>query len=84
MSDISPLEGIELIDCAKANADNDVVIVAERCGYGQDVTAFQTALQQACTDIGINVEAIADLITPQQRVMTQGGLSISPDTASNL
>jgi hypothetical protein len=84
MSNTVPLQGPELVDCAKANAGEGVGIAAERCGYGQDVTAFQTALKQACADIGVNVEAIADLITPQQRVMTQGGLSISPDTASDL
>lgn len=84
MSSPFPLTGPELVDCAKANAADGADIAAERCGYGQDVAAFQAALKSACADMAVDIESITDLITPQQRVMTQGGQSIAPDTYSDL
>ncbi len=84
MSSSFPLTGAELVDCAKANAADGVTIAAERCGYGQDISAFQTALQSACADMGVAIDSIADLITPQQQIVEQGGKSIAPDTYSDL
>ncbi|MGD1930709.1 MAG: hypothetical protein ACFB12_17530 [Leptolyngbyaceae cyanobacterium] len=84
MSSSFPLTGPELVDCAKANAAAGASIAAERCGYGQDVAAFQSALQSACAKMAVDIESLADLVTPQQQVMVQGGKSIAPETYSDL
>lgn len=84
MSSSSPLTGSVLVDCAKANAVDGAAVAAERCGYGDDVQAFQAALKSACKDMGIEIEDVSDLITEQQRVKTSGGTEIAPDTPSDL
>ncbi len=84
MSSSFPLTGLELVNCAKANATDGASVAAQQCGYGEDITAFRAALKVACADMAIEVESIADLITPQQRIMTEGGQSIAPDTYANL
>lgn len=84
MSASKPLRGTELIDCAKANAKQGIETAAKQCGYGQDLTRFQQNLQQACQNIGVNIQELSDLITDQQIVKERGGLEISPDTTSEL
>lgn len=78
------LTGIELISCAKASASAGVEAAAKNCGYGTDIETFRAALQQACADMGVEVDGIADLVTDQQQVAQDGGLEIAPDTASDL
>ncbi|MDB9524723.1 hypothetical protein PN498_01870 [Oscillatoria sp. CS-180] len=84
MSSSSPLTGPVLVDCAKANAHDGAVLAAQRCGYGNDVEAFQSALKSACADMGVDIKDISDLITDQQQVKTMGGTEIAPDTPSDL
>jgi hypothetical protein len=84
MSSAFPLKGAELVDCAKANAADGAEVAAERCGYNQDVQAFQAALKSACADMAVDIETLADLITPQQRVISQGGMAVSPDSYADL
>ncbi len=45
------LTGIDLIDCARANAASGLETAAQLCGYGEDVSAFQEALQQASSQL---------------------------------
>lgn len=84
MSNPTPLKGITLVDCAKANATETIEIAAERCGFGNDVDGFRTALISACTEMGVEIASLSDLITDQQRVMYEGGAEIAPDTSSEL
>lgn len=84
MSSSTPLTGIELIDCAKANAKQGIQTAAELCGYGQDLNRFQQQLTQACNNIGVEFHELTDLITDQQTVLRQGGTEVSPDTPSEL
>ncbi len=84
MSASKPLKGIELVDCAKANAPQGVAVAAELCGYGQDVAGFQQELQQACRDMGVEISELSDLITEQQTVRQSGGVEIAPDSPSSL
>jgi hypothetical protein len=79
-----PLKGIELVDCAKANAPQGVLVATELCGYGQDVVTFQQELQQACQDMGVEISELSDLITEQQTVRQMGGVEIAPDSPSSL
>jgi len=83
MSSSSPLTGIILVDCAKANAVNGVQVAAERCGYGEDTAAFRKALSSACADMDVEVTELSDLITetPRQRLE---GMEVAPDTPSDL
>jgi hypothetical protein len=84
MSSSKPLKGIELVDCAKANAPQGIEVAADLCGYGQDTVTFQQALQQACQEIGVEIDELSDLITEQQTVRQVGGIEIAPDTPSDL
>lgn len=84
MSSSTPLKGIELVDCAKANASQGVIVAAELCGYKQNTTRFQQELQQACQEMGVEITELSDLITEQQTVRQKGGIEIAPDSPSSL
>ncbi len=84
MSSPKPLTGIELIDCAKANAKQGVANAAQLSGYGTDVDQFMQELQQACKNIGVEIDSITDLITEQQQIRKIPGIEIAPDSAGNL
>lgn len=84
MASSAPLKGIELVDCAKANAAQGSSVAAELCGYGEDVAQFKQELQQACQQMGIEISELSDLITEQQVVREAGGIEIAPDTPSQL
>ena len=60
------LQGIELINCAKANAKQGSAIAAEHCGYGENIGLFIENLHQACQQIGVDINELDDLITDQQ------------------
>ncbi len=63
---LSPLEGIELINCARANFREGLSKTAERCGYGEDLEAFEENLQRACSTIGVEIDGLAELISEWQ------------------
>jgi hypothetical protein len=84
MAASEPLTGIELVDCAKANAGQGVTVAADLCGYGQNIPRFQQALQQACQQIGVEISSLSDLITDQQTVLQTGGIEVAPDTPNDL
>lgn len=84
MASSAPLKGIELVDCAKANASQGSNVAAELCGYGKDIPQFQQELRQACQQIGVEISELSDLITEQQVVRQNGGIEIAPDTPSEL
>ena len=84
MASQTPLKGIELVDCAKANAEQGVGTAAELCGYGEDVGMFSQELKQACQDIGVDIKELNDLITNQETVVGEGGIEVAPDTPSEL
>lgn len=79
-----PLTGIELIDCAKANARQGLDTATHLCGYGTDTSQFRQAVIQACQDIGVEVHELSDLITDQQRAVRIGTIEIAPDTPDDL
>ncbi len=57
------LEGIELIDCAKANAKQGLATAAKQCGYDDNIALFKEHLIAACQEIGVDIEQLSDLIT---------------------
>jgi hypothetical protein len=79
-----PLEGLELVDCAKANAAQGIETAAHLCGYGKDLDTFKRSLEQACQSIGVEFYELSDLITPQQSMLQDPGIEIAPDTPSEL
>jgi len=89
MASPTPLKGLELIDCAKANAKQGIETATELCGYGSDHGMFQRELRQACQDIGVEVRELSDLITDVDRPMAAiqlepPGMEVSPDLSGNL
>lgn len=84
MASSAPLKGIELVDCAKANAAQGLDVAAELCGYGQDLKQFTQELQEACQQMGVEVSGLSDLITEQQIVRQNGGIEIAPESSSEL
>lgn len=84
MASSTPLKGIELVDCARANAAQGPEVAAELCGYGEDLSQFQQELQQACQQIGVEISELSDLITEQQMVLQNGGIEIAPETPDEL
>lgn len=81
MTSSVPLTGIELVDCARANAKQGLAITAELCGYGGDVTTFQRELQQACNYMKVDVEGLSDLVEEPSTLPTpSGGIDIAPDS----
>lgn len=84
MSASKPLDGIALIDCAKANAKKGIVVAAQQCGYGDQHEQFLEAVQDACQSIGVDVSELKDLISDQQKAKMRRGIEIAPETPSEL
>jgi hypothetical protein len=79
------LQGIELIDCAKANAKQGVEVAAALSGYENNEDLFIENLQAACQQIGVNVSELGDLITDQQIAKENVRvIEVAPDTAADL
>lgn len=79
------LQGIELINCAKANAKQGVTVAAQQSGYDENVSLFIENLNKACQQIGVNINELDDLITDQQIAQeNRKVMDISPDTNSKL
>lgn len=79
------LLGIELIDCAKANAKQGIEVAARQCGYENNLSLFTKNLTEACQQIGVNIQELADLITDQQIAKeTRRNIEIAPETATEL
>ncbi|NJR41295.1 MAG: hypothetical protein HC767_00205 [Akkermansiaceae bacterium] len=84
MSSAKPLKGLELVDCAQANAKQGINTATELCGYGTDITEFRQELQQACDHMGIKMTELSDLIPDPQTLLQMGGIEVAPDTPSEL
>ncbi|MEH2070195.1 MAG: hypothetical protein V7K47_18895 [Nostoc sp.] len=85
MASPTPLHGRELVDCARANADQGIETAAYYCGYGEDLNKFSQELRQACEDMNLQVKELSELITDQDSLLKLGeGEIVAPDTASEL
>jgi hypothetical protein len=63
MASPKPLQGLELIDCAKANGNESIAIAAEHCGYASDIAMFEEELEKAGEAIGVEIQNFSDLNT---------------------
>lgn len=80
-----PLQGTDLVDCARANAKQGIQTAAYQCGYGEDVNTFSRELKQACEQMNLQVKELSELITDQEMPLQLGtGEVVAPDTASEL
>lgn len=85
MTSPTPLQGTDLIGCAKANAKSGLAVASQQCGYGKETDLFKEKLQQACEEMGFELENFRDLITDKQKALrNRGGVKIAPDSRSNL
>jgi hypothetical protein len=82
MASKTPLQGSELIDCVKANGEQAIEVVAERCGYGSDIAAFEKELQKAGEHIGVEINSFQDFVAPKEE--KEKGVIIAPDSPSEL
>ena len=79
-----PLTGVDLIDCARANAASGLETTAKLCGYGSSLSSFQEALKQAARQMGIKIESLSDLISQPPYFMGEQGIDMAPDTDFSL
>ncbi len=84
MASPTPLKGLELVDCARANAKQGIETAANLCGYGQDINTFSRELKQACNDMGVTVNELSDLITTQDNLIKTEGEIVAPETETIL
>lgn len=84
MTSPTPLHANELIDCARANAEKDIEVVAERCGYGQDITKFEQELKKAYHSIGVEIEGFEEMRQRKRESEQQKGIEVAPETPSQL
>lgn len=85
MASSSPLAGIALVDCARANAEAGLAAATERCGYGDDESAFQEALKTACAEMGVDINELSDLMVSERPQWTaKRGIEVGPDTPGDL
>ena len=76
------LHGIELLDCAQANAKSGLSTATQQCGYGNNILAFQNELQKAGTEIGVRITGLSDLVLETQT--RDRGRDFSPDTPEQI
>ncbi len=85
MASSTPLQGTELVDCARANAKQGIETAALQCGYGDDLNTFSAQLKAACEQMNLQVKELNQLITDQDTMLQIGGGEVvAPDTASEL
>lgn len=84
MKSPKPLQGLDLIDCAKANANLGIATAARQCGYAENLSAFEQALKEGGQKMGIKINRFSDLMSHQQLMKKHRGIEISPDSPSNL
>jgi len=84
MASSTPLKGLELVDCARANAKQGIETAAELCGYGDDLNTFSQELKQACDKMAVTFTELSDLITDQDALIKMEGEIVAPESESVL
>ena len=82
MTSPQQLQGIDLIDCAQANARSGLAIATQQCGYGDDIQAFQNELQKASSEIGIKISSLNELILEAHRIEREK--EFAPDSSGRI
>ena len=79
-----PLTGTDLINCARANAEQGIEKTAQLCGYGDDVQQLKTALKHAGEQMGIELKSFRDLLEDPRKLRGRSGIEVAPDTNASL
>ena len=79
-----PLTGIDLIDCARANANSGLETAAKLCGYDSSLSGFQEGLKEAGRQMGLKIESLRDLMSKPPYLMGELGVNVASDTDSSL
>ncbi|MBE9043938.1 hypothetical protein IQ255_05885 [Pleurocapsales cyanobacterium LEGE 10410] len=82
MTSPKPLHGIDLIDCAQANARAGLSVATQQCGYGNNIKAFQNELQKASSEIGIHAGSLSELILDTHKVEREQ--EFAPDSSGRI
>ena len=82
MASPKPLQGIELLDCAQANAKSGLSTATQQCGYGNNTLAFNNELQKAGNEIGIYITSLNDLVLETQEI--ERGKDFAPDNSGQI
>jgi hypothetical protein len=83
MSSKTALYGIELVDCANANSQENIAVVAALCGFDNDIEAFERELKKAGEEIGIKIPNFS-FLTEISNTAQNLGTEIAPDSESVL
>ena len=84
MTSPTRLIGLDLVDCARANAKQGVETAANLCGYGSDLNGFRSELQKACEHMRIEFHELSDLIKDQPTAVSLDGITVEPDSPGEL
>ena len=84
MAASTQLKGLDLVDCARANAKQGIETTADLCGYGSDLNTFRHELEKACQHMGVEFHELSDLIKNESPLLQMEGEIVAPDTASEL
>lgn len=84
LSGKQPLTGIDLINCARANAEQGLTTTAQLCGYGDKTAQFNAALKQAGEQMGIELDSLGDLLENRKRSRGSSGIEVAPNTQGSL
>jgi hypothetical protein len=84
MASPTPLKGLELVDCARANAKQGIETAAQLCGYGDDLNTFSQNLKEACNKMAVTFNELSDLITEQDALIKMEGEIVAPESENIL
>ena len=62
LSGENPLQGKELINCARANVSGGVQQAATLCGFGSDIDRFRSALKETMEELEVSEESLQKLL----------------------
>lgn len=79
----TPLTGIDLLNCAQANAKEGLEAATQHCGYGEDSSSFMAALQEAAQNKGITLTDFSDLLKFDD-LRPSPGEAIAPESPGEL
>ena len=82
MTSPKALHGIELLDCAQANAKLGLPTATQQCGYGDNILAFQQELQKAGSEIGIQISSLNELMFETKGIERER--DFSPDSSDQI
>ncbi|MBE9012547.1 hypothetical protein IQ250_20315 [Pseudanabaenaceae cyanobacterium LEGE 13415] len=84
MASPTRLTGLDLVDCARANAKQGIETAANLCGYGTDLEGFRAELKRACDHMRIEFHELSDLIKDQPVAVSLDGVIVEPDSPGEL